>query len=308
MIPYIGMMQYCYANSTAMLLTTVGEHIPPELIEVLSGVGLGATLAQGKRIIFSTAAPDLGISTALTILGFSFEEKVTYADGPAPIAELCADLSSAPAVLGPLDMGYLAYMPRHQDVAGVDHYVLAYAIDDEQIYLHDPGGYPYVSLSLERLEQAWRAIRIPYRRGFYRYWRMPQRHSVRSDREIYTDALQYFRAVYARAEEEGVLEQRPVGRAAIRAFADRVRGGDVPEGDRGFLVYFALPLGAKRGLDFARFFAHHDALLAELKQQQAELFGEAHTHAVLKNWVRVADALYDLADVEAEFRNTLLAR
>ena len=33
---------YCYANSTAMLLASAGETVSPRLIEVLSGVGLGA--------------------------------------------------------------------------------------------------------------------------------------------------------------------------------------------------------------------------------------------------------------------------
>jgi hypothetical protein len=300
------MVQYCYAHSTAMLLTTIGEQVPSELIEVLTGVGLGATLAQGKKLLLSSNAPDLGISKALEILGFEFEEKALYTrDAPPPFNELREDLDRSPAVLGPLDMGYLAYMPRHQDLAGVDHYVLAYAIDDEMISVHDPGGYPHALLSLEQFAQAWHAARIPYRRGAYRYWRTPRRCSNPSDDQLYDDALKHFRSIYKHAEEEARHEQRPAGRAAIRAFADRLRGGDLPSGDRDFLIYFALPLGAKRALDFALFFQRHDSALAELKGQQAELLGEAHTMTVLKNWMRVADALYDLADVEAEFEHAL---
>lgn len=42
MIPYIGNALYCFADSTAMLLASIGENISSSRIEVLTGVGLGA--------------------------------------------------------------------------------------------------------------------------------------------------------------------------------------------------------------------------------------------------------------------------
>ncbi len=80
MTRYIGNGPYCYANSTAMLLATAGDRVDPSLIEVLTGVGLGAFwLDDSKRLISSNPAtpPDVGISHALTLLGFEFIEQAS---------------------------------------------------------------------------------------------------------------------------------------------------------------------------------------------------------------------------------------
>jgi len=38
--PYLGKIEYCYSNSTAMLLRSIGERIDPSLIEVMTGMGI----------------------------------------------------------------------------------------------------------------------------------------------------------------------------------------------------------------------------------------------------------------------------
>ena len=67
---------YCYANSTAMLLSSIGEVVSPRLVEALSGVGLGAFISPDGLPFFSGLGglPDEGISRALRILGFASEE------------------------------------------------------------------------------------------------------------------------------------------------------------------------------------------------------------------------------------------
>jgi len=307
MLRYVGNAPYCYADSTSMLLASIGEEVSSSRIEVLTGVGLGAFwIGEEDIILLSSTPPDVGVSQALTLLGFEYTEKSWPETAPAPLQELRADLAISPAVLGPLDMGYLAYLPF--DEPGADHYVLVYAMDEDQVHLHDPLGFPLVSLPLEQLALAWKAERIDYRRGSYQYWTSPTRAHHPSAEEIYEQALQSFRAGYGRADDLAARTRWSVGREAILACADHVRGGDVSLGEASRMQGFTFRLGARRALDFAAFFDSCDGDLAALKRRQATLFGRCHTLAVRKDWPALADALQELADVEREFRDALFAR
>lgn len=308
MTRYVGNGPYCYANATSMLLTSIGEHVHPPRIEALTGVGLGAFYLPSEKLIFFGnlgTPPDVGVSKALELLGFEHKETAREEGEPAPFEELRADLAKSPAVLGPLDMGYLTHNPSHAYLAGADHFVLAYGICEREIYLHDPEGFPHVSLPLHQLELAWKAESIPYRRGSYRYWTSPRRVVDPTEEEIYDRALPFFKSCYEDGSE--TPGNRITGRDGILQFAGHVRGGNLSRGEVDHLVYFALKLGSRRALDFAFFFDFRDQKLAALKRRQAELFGRCHTLAVANNWPSLADALLKLADVEEGFRVTLLA-
>src|SRR5687768_12687104 len=123
-IPFFDSAWYCYANSAAMLLGASGVPIAPAQIEVLSGVGLGAFMPEGGLPFFSGAAglPDRGISRALEILGFAFEEQAQDEGSMPPFDWLASRLSSGPVVVGPLDMSLLHYNPGRPRGGGVDHY------------------------------------------------------------------------------------------------------------------------------------------------------------------------------------------
>src|SRR4051812_1112722 len=159
-----------------MLLASVGEQVPAGLVEVLSGVSLGATWNEAMGLIFfDSSAPDVGISRALRLLGFEVDERASADGDPAPLVELARVLQDGPALLGPLDMGLLSYRTGRRQASGVDHFVLAYAVDDAEVYVHDPAGYPSVSIALTDLEPAWAAELVGYRRGAYRWWHSPRR-------------------------------------------------------------------------------------------------------------------------------------
>ena len=83
---------YCYANATAMLLGAHGEDVAPQCIEVLSGVGLGAFIAEDGLPFFSglAGAPDAGITRALAVLGFAIAERAAEASDPVPSDWLAA--------------------------------------------------------------------------------------------------------------------------------------------------------------------------------------------------------------------------
>jgi hypothetical protein len=290
---YHGSVPYCYANSVAMLLSAHGERVYPGLVEVLTGVGLGAVQAPDGRTYLSTTPQQVpaGVDRALELLGLA----ATAATGPedADVLELLrADLVAGPVMLGPLDMGHLTYIPWHGALAGSDHYLVATAVDDQRAYLQDPAGFPGTALGREDLARAWRAERIGAPGGPYRRWLRPRRVARPTGRRLHDDAMASFRAAY---------RDLPPGDGVIRALAKRLRPGQVTDGERGFLTAFTFPLGARRALDYAAFFAEGgDAELAAAKRGQARLLGESLLAANRDDWPRVADALEVLADLEEE--------
>lgn len=303
-IKYIGKAEYCYANSTAMLLASVDENISPNKIEVLSGIGLGAFFDESSNSLFFSnlcAEPDEGISRALDILGFSYVEKNSEDPNNPPFDELRKILSFGPAVLGPLDLGLLIYNPSMTGAIGADHFVLAYSMDDKKIYLNDPYGFPQVSLTFEQLKEAWRADKISYKRGYYRLWAKPKREKSPTEKEIYESTMQSFVKIYQASREKAKNDKRLIGAEAILFKANRIRQKIATPDEIGFLTGFMLPMSASRALDYAEFFDAHDSKLAELKRAQATLFGKAQVFTVGKDWENLYTTMIELAKIEDSF-------
>lgn len=310
LIPFVGNGPYCYSNAISMLLSTVGEQISPRVLEAYTGVGLGAFwLPKEKLLFFSSISnpPDLGISRALRLLGFNYEEKVTTDPGNPPFEQLRADLARSAAVLGPLDMGYLPHNPLHGRMTGADHFVLAYRFEKDGLMIHDPEGFPSVLLPFRELELSWRADNIGYRRGHYRYWTSPRRVLHPSQEELYNSNIRSLQRVYSEAETIASKDHWRIGTEAITTLARHVKTEKVSPSERGFMVHFSLKLGARRALDFASFFEPRHPGLAGLKQKQAEHFGTSQAYAVQRKWARVAESLEHLAGIETEFHDTLIS-
>lgn len=303
-IKYIGKAEYCYANSTAMLLASIGENISPNKIEVLSGIGLGAFLDEKSKALFFSnlcAEPDEGISRALNILGFSYDEKNCVDQNSNPFDELKEVLAFGPAVLGPLDLGLLVYNPNSIGAIGADHFVLAYAIDGDRVFLNDPYGFPQVSLTLLQLKEAWRADKISYKRGYYRFWTNPKRIKSPTEKEVYELAIQSFAEIYKASRKKAENNKRLIGSTAIIHEAERVRQKIATQDELEFLTGFMLPVSASRALDYAEFFDAYNPKLAELKRTQAQLFGKAQVFAVGKNGESFFTTMTELAKVEDSF-------
>ena len=309
-VPFRGNGPYCYSNTASMLLNTIGEQVSPQEMEAYTGVGLGAFwLPKEKLLFFSSLSnpPDLGITRALHLLGFGFEENVTSDPGKLPLEQLRSDLAGSAAVLGPLDMGYLTHNPLHKRMMGADHFVLAYRFEKEGVLIHDPEGFPSVLLPFRQLELAWRADSIAYRRGHYRYWTRPRRVRSPNRDELYDSNLKSFREVYSEAAALAAKHDLSIDAKAITTLQRHVEKGKVSPAERGFMVFFSFKLGARRALDFASFFGFRHRKLAGLKEKQAELFGVLQSLAVERKWTRVADSLEQLAQVETEFRDALFS-
>lgn len=308
-IPYIGNGAYCYANSMSMLLTSIGEEITPFIIEVLSGVGLGAFILKGTNLLFfGWEVPDNGIDNALKILRFNCIAGKISKTKPAPISQLKENLKKSPVVIGPLDMGYLVYNPRYLSLRRADHFVLVYGIDKDGVHLHDPAGFPHVILSIDNLKIAWKAKGVGYSEEFYRYWAVPKRIKSPTTNEIHKSAVELFKALYEHSRKKATREDWIVGKDAILKCADRIRGGKVKKEEIEHLTHFALPLGAKRALDYVSFFNAFDSKLADLKKRQAVLFGKVHTFAVDEGWGKMIIGLEELSEIEEEFRISLLSK
>jgi hypothetical protein len=310
LIPFRGNGPYCYSNTASMLLSAIGEQVSPQEMEAYTSVGLGAFwLPKEKLLFFSSISnpPDLGITRALHLLGFGFEERMTSDPGKPPFEQLRSDLASSAALLGPLDMGYLTHNPLHKRMMGADHFVLGYRFEKEGVLIHDPEGFPSVLLPFRHLELAWRADSIPYHRGHYRYWTHPRLIHRPSRDELYDSTLRSFKEVYSEAESLATKQNLTIDAKAITTLSKHVKQDKVSPAERGFMMFFSLKLGARRALDFANFFGNRHPELAGLKQKQAELFGALQSYAVQKKWTRVADSLERLAQVETEFRDTLIS-
>ena len=308
---YVGNAAYCFSNSVSMLLSSIGETVSPSRIEPLTGMGLGAQWHPQKNLIFfDLYSTDLGISMALDLLGYTYDEQAYAADSALPLDDLRTTLAGGPAIIGPLDMGCLSYMPGHKYMRGADHYVLALAFENETLRVHDPAGYPHALLPRDDLERAWRAEAIAYRRGAFRYWTSPAIQTRPANQEVYDTALAGFRALYANARQGNASEvasASAVGAEAIFAAADVVAAGEPPKDLVGHLESFALRLGARRALDMAEFFrGGHDAL-ADIKDTQAQLFGRAHTDVAQRDYTALAATLRTLAETEHTFESVLTA-
>ncbi|MDC0763189.1 hypothetical protein POF51_20935 [Brevibacillus sp. AG] len=310
MLPYIGSGHYCYANSSSMLLETIGEKVSPAVLEVLSGVGVGAIWYEEQKVIyFGQVIPDRGVSHALELLGFRWTEKSGDAEGEPPLEELRRDLEKGPVLLGPLDMGYLTYNPNAQYLGGADHFVLAYEMDDQAIYVHDPAGFPFVSLPLSQFVLAWKAEKIFDGLFSYHYWTAPKRVGNPTEEELVANALRLYQGIY---QESAAVEPNPsilYGKEAILRVVKRMEEeGGLSPAEMGHLSYFAFQLGARRAMDFAIFFSKYEPELAAIKEKQAKQFGRCHTLTVEKKEKELADAMRMLAHIEEEFRQVICAK
>ena len=289
-----------------MMLNHAGEDISPSLIEILSTVGLGAFWSNRSNMIFFSnlaTSPDRGINNALKQLGFQFTEYVQETPDNAPIEELKKCLTNSLVVIGPIDIAYLK-TKGISDEPGGDHYVAVYKVADDKVWIHDPQEYPSLAIPTSEFVQVWKAENIGYRHGYYHYWTNPKRIESFSDDQIYQNAIQFFKEIYRSCENHD--DHELINDEAILACANFVKDG--PQHLKGHLLGFCFPLGARRALDYGHFFNSHDDKLAQIKENQAVVFSRCQIAGMDNNWGEVSSLLFDLANLEKEFKDALLLK
>jgi hypothetical protein len=121
---------------------------------------------------------------------------------------------------------------------------------------------------------------------------------------FYEAAINTFQQLYRQAEQRAAIDKGLIGGHALRALAQIVTTASLSEQQCNHLTHFALPLGAKRALDYAGFFAgHHEPLL---KLKQATTFGTCLTHLVAANWISAGEQLEELAKIETGIKEAIL--
>ena len=307
MLTYIGNAPYCYANSASMLLESAGESVEPRLIEVLSGVGLGASWIPESQTLFLSGwtVPDIGVSQSSRLLGFEVAEEAESDGAPMPVEALDLQLIEGPVMLGPLDLGELSYHPNARGANGIDHFVVALHKEDGAVVVHDPAGYPAMPIDVEALGRASRADLIEYRRGAYRRWHSPARVEDPSPEQISGAAVQSFGQAY---RDSRTIDDPDavVGPEAVEELVGTIRGRELRDSGLEHLRRFALPLGVRRALDYSWYLREFNPALADLKEKQAWHLARAHTAAVRCEWGPLADHLSHSADLEHKVEGTLV--
>jgi hypothetical protein len=301
---YTGNGAYCFSNALHMSLLAAGADplALPEtwFVECLTAMPFGRVFdADGPRFWINASgwSPERrGLPLAVEALGWRCE---TWHGGSAEeaSARLREALARGPAMLGPLDFGYLSHHRGAAAMAGFDHYVTGLALTDEGLLLHDPAGAPYAVLPVPDLLDAWRADRIGWKLGPYTLRSHFERERSPTREEMIARALP---AVRANVHREPARPGSASGHRALRALAGAVRGGP-PEALERHLVVFLLPTAARRSVDAARFLAEAGLPAAAAAMgEEAELWGRSCSAASRRDWARAGDLLQQLADAEQE--------
>ena len=303
MLPYVGSGEYCYANSLHMSLLGSGANpdtLPaPGFLECLTTMPFGNTYLTGPQLFFFDGLdPHQGLTRAIATLGWTcrLEQR---GDEQTSLERLRAAVQHGPVLIGPLDMGYLTYNPNHSLLGGADHFLVVLAMEPEYALVHDPKGFPYATLPLENLLNAWRAERIPY---------IDEPYTLRAD----------FRRVETVSRQEMIVRTLPFIREnvqrdaggpacygsarALRVLAEVLRA-DVPKHLAAHLLYFALPLAVRRKLDAQAFLREGNRPeAAGLLEQQARLLGQAQYPGVQHQWSSVATLIEQVAVLEERLK------
>lgn len=301
---YFGDVSLCYTNSLAMALDSYGFPVRPERLEALMVMGNGASVMEDDPrhplVFFDNGEPDVSISNCLRMLGFEWED--FFAEEPgcdlAKVRDrLAGMLESGPVVVGPLDMGLLTYNPNFQGLGGIDHFVCVFGLTGGRIHLHDPAGFPCMSMEFQAFAKAWEARAISYKRGAFSMWGNFTRVREPGREEVYREVSSIMRKRYEQGES-----------GVIRAYAEAIGSNGMSSQQKQMHQYFSFRLAAARSIYAARFLAEHDAERAELKERIASLFGQAHLHTLTEDNEALADTLEGIAELDDRFRELCILR
>ena len=267
-------------------------------------MGNGATIVEDHPrhpiVFFDNGMPDASISNCLRMLGFTWEDffvEEPVADLGEVRDRLARMLERGPVVAGPLDMGLLTYNPNCQGLGGVDHFVCVFALTGTRVRLHDPAGFPCMSMEFQDFAKAWEARTISYRRGSFSMWGAFTRVREPTEEEVYREVSSIMRKRYE-AGEQGV----------IHAYARAIGSNGMSSQQKQMHQYFSFRLAAARSIYAARFLADHDPERAQLKERIASLFGQAHLDNLAGDNEALAHTLEGIADLDDRFRELCVLR
>jgi hypothetical protein len=303
-VPYVGSGPYCYANSFAMMFG--GDAPSTAAIEFATSSPFGMQLVGGALPFFDPYGwtPEAGFNDALDAMGWT-SDVTKGGSAEDALARLKSALSDGPVWVGPVEMGYLRHQPGMDGPIGADHYVVVLAVDNRQVRMHDPQGYPFASLPLDDFLTAWRAETLDYGEPY------TMRTHFRRVREVGEDdivraslpaAMRWLSMEHAQHLPEGTVGNDE----AAELLASMIENGC--SGDlRGHLIHFAVRVGARRLADAARCLARvgrSDA--AQIASDQAVLIGSLQYPLAVGRDAEAAAILRKLAPTYPRFLSALL--
>ncbi|WP_225766925.1 hypothetical protein [Inquilinus sp. Marseille-Q2685] len=304
-VPYIGSGPYCYANSFAMMF---GDRAPSTaVIEFAAGGPFGMQLVGGTLPFFDPYGwtPEAGFDGALAALGWASSVR-RGGTAEQALAALAAALADGPVWVGPVEMGHLRHQPGMTGPIGADHYVVVIGVAEGQVLMHDPQGYPYVTLPVDDFVAAWRAESVDYatpftlRTGFRQLRAVPEEEAIEASLPA---ALRWLAMVEGR--------HLPAGTVGNAEAAERLAGMIEAGCDRGLrshLVDFAVQVGARRVADAASCLARIGrGEAARIMDGQARLIGALQHPLVTGDDAAAAALLRALAPSYAELSAALQA-
>jgi len=189
-------------------------------------------------------------------------------------------------------------------LGGVDHYVLITGLDEAgRVRLHDPKGYPNISLALGDFEAAWRATAIGYARGAFRHWSRPTRLEEVSQVNLVRRCVDAHRAAYD-WESEVPADTAMVGANAFAAAASGLKN-EAADSLASMLVAFGFPVGARRAHDLAVLLVDEFAELSAIKLEQSLAFVDGHRHLMDGDRLGAAKMIIRIGELDEAFRNHL---
>ncbi len=296
---FFGEVPLCYTNSVVMTLDSYGYDFRPEYLEAIMAMGNGANFVDGNKehpiVFFDNSDPDVSISNCLRILGFEYEDFFLKNpdDGNVNVIKekLKSYLCNGSVIAGPLDMGYLTYNPNHGHLSGVDHFVSIYNLTENDVYLHDPAGYPCIKIDVDEFLQAWKAENIHCKRGSFSMWGNLKRVKIPTSTQIYHDVSVFMKTRYENGDKD-----------VIETYAGAIRDNGLNQAQKQIHQYFSFRLASARNIYMSRFFQEYDNKRADLKSQIAALFGQAHTDSLRDDYMGLSNTLMSIAKLDNEFR------
>jgi hypothetical protein len=304
-LPYTGSGHYCYANSLSMAL---GPDSPgTAVVEVLTGSPFGMQLCGGTTPFFDPAGwdGDIALDAACAALGW---ECVREAGGtPEAAAERLRAASPAdPLLVGPVEMGLLTHVPGRGEAFGADHFLIALGVEGDLVRFHDPAGYPFAILPVDRFVAAWRTDTLLYgesytsRRGFVRVREVAAAEAVRAAAPAW---VAWLRGEHGFPVAEGTLANA----AAAERLAALVEAG-LDDRMRDELLGFAVQVGARRLNDAGACLAAAGADEASaITARQARLVGGLQYDLAAGRTAEAAASLRELGPTYAALALALAA-
>ena len=305
MIHYTGSGAYCYANSLHMSLRTAGMNdLPtPGFLECLTAMPFGKLNVYGMFFPSGVTNPDSGLTLALQSMGWTCDEHYGGSADDA-LAWLHEQIQHRPVLVGPLGMEHLTYNPEHAYLEGADHFIVVLEIEGERLRVHDPAGYAYASLPMNDFMKSWCAERVPYGRVPF-----VGRSNFRPVEPVSRVQMIERTITFLRTHLPPVQTDPNMvySTSALRQLADDLRG-EVSSDLGGHLLYFALPLAARRLDDASAFLIEGgQPQAAACLAQQSRLFGEMIYLATHKQWSEVAARIDQLIPLEEQFERLIQA-